>query len=164
MSEPFRWPGVVKLIHWSVVVLFFSNQFLFGGGSQYHTYAGWGILLLVCLRLLYGMTFAKTPARLRDICFSIKGVEHHLQELKEGNYQPHGHNPLGAMAVWFMWTMLLLCAFTGWLQDTDFGLEQGVYEWHSLLVNSLFYFTGIHLLAIVITSLFSRKNLVKSML
>ncbi len=164
MSKPFQWPGTVKLIHWSLVVLFFSNQFLFDGGSYYHTYAGWGILILVCVRLLYGMTYAKTPARLRDIGFSVKGIQQHLHELKEGNYQPYGHNPMGAISVWFMWVILILCAFTGWLQDTDFGLEHSVYEWHSLLVNGLFYFVGIHLLAVVITSFFSRRNLIKSML
>ncbi len=163
MSDRFRWPRTVQLIHWTVAALFFSNHFLVDGCDKYHQYSGWMILALVALRLLYGLTFAPAPARLRDIKPSFAGIKQHLHELKTRQPGEKGHNPLGAMAVWLMWITLALAAFTGWLQDTDFGFEHGVYEWHAMLVNGLYYFVGLHLLAVFMTSWLTRRNLLKTM-
>ncbi|WP_448217907.1 cytochrome b/b6 domain-containing protein [Endozoicomonas sp. 2B-B] len=164
MSKKFQWPRTVQLIHWTVALLFFSNHFLIDGYSEYHAYSGWVILALVGLRLLYGVTFAPAPARLRDIKPSFSGIKQHLYELKTRQQGKNGHNPMGAIAVWLIWIALALAAFTGWLQDTDFGFEHNVYEWHSMLVNGLYYFVGLHLLAVFITSWLTRRNLVKTML
>ncbi|WP_257253615.1 MULTISPECIES: cytochrome b/b6 domain-containing protein [unclassified Endozoicomonas] len=164
MSERFRWPRAVQLIHWTVAALFFSNYFLVEGGEQYHEYSGWIILALIGLRLFYGLTFAPAPARIEDIKPSFSGIKRHLHELKTQQRGENGHNPMGAIAVWLMWIILALAAVTGWLQDTDFGFEHGVYEWHSMLVNGLYYFVGVHLLAVLITSWLTRRNLIKTML
>ena len=163
-SKPFRWPRTVQLIHWTVAALFLSNHFLVEGGDKFHEYSGWSILALVGLRLLYGISLAPKPARLKDIRPSVAGVRQHLHELKTRQHGEDGHNPIGAMAVWCMWITLALAAFTGWLQDTDFGFEHGVYEWHSMLVNGLYYFVGLHLVAVFITSWLTRRNLVKTMI
>lgn len=163
-SDSFRWPRLVQLIHWSIALLFTANHFFVEGGEEFHEYFGWSILALVTLRLLYGISFAPTPARLRDLIPTPSGIREHLNDLKQRRSHGAGHNPLGAMAVWMMWLCLALAAFTGWLQDTDFGYEYGVFEWHGLLVNGLFYFAGIHLLAVLFTSWRTRQNLVKTMI
>ncbi len=165
MSEPFRWPRFVQFVHWSIAVLFLANQFVTEGGDELHEYFGWSILILVGLRIGYGLLLAPEPARISNMSTSPAEIKEHLQELKAGEVTEHsGHNPLGILAVWLMWVCLAGTAFTGWLQDTDFGFDYAVYEWHSWLVDGLLVFAGIHLLAVALTSWRSRKNLIKTMI
>ncbi|MRI32242.1 nickel-dependent hydrogenase cytochrome b-type subunit [Endozoicomonas sp. OPT23] len=165
MSDSFRWPRLVQFIHWSVATLFLANHFVTEGGDELHEYFGWSILALIGLRIGYGLLLAPEPAKISSMTTSPAKIREHLEELKAGDVpELAGHNPLGVIAVWLMWFSLAGAAFTGWLQDTDFGFDYVVYEWHSWLVDGLLIFAAIHLAAVVLTSWRSRKNLIKTML
>ena len=165
MSDSFRWPRFVQLIHWSIAVLFLANQFVTEGGDTLHEYFGWSIMALVAIRIGYGLLFAPSPARISSMKTSPGKIREHLKELRTGEPVEHrGHNPLGIIAVWLMWLCLAGAALTGWLQDTDFGFDHAVYEWHSWLVDGLLGFAALHLFAVVFTSWRSRKNLLKTMI
>ncbi|MDM3872441.1 cytochrome b/b6 domain-containing protein [Porticoccus sp. W117] len=164
MPATAKWDIVVRVIHWSVAALFLTNYFYTEPGYDAHINIGWIILSLVGLRLLWGLTFAKGPNHLKDFLPRRRTAGEHLQHIKH-RQQPNtvGHNPFGAIAIYLMWLGLASAAFTGWLQDTDWGFDNGVDIWHRRIVQWLFYLVIVHVSAVVLTSLWLRVNLIRAM-
>lgn len=165
-NQPPRWSWdfLVRLIHWSVATLFLANYFFTEPGYELHTNFGWAILALVVVRILWGISFAKGPNHLRSFAPTLAGVQHHLQELKTRQRpQKVGHNPFGTVAIYLMWIGLSAAAFTGWLQDTDWGFDNGADLWHEWVVDGVFLLVILHVSAVVLTSLWLRANLIRAM-
>ena len=89
------------------------------GAMQLHFWLGYGVLTLVLFRLVWGFVgghwsrfihFVPTPAKLRSY---VQGVRAHQAP------RSIGHNPLGALSVLAMLSLLLLQVFSGFFSDDE---------------------------------------------
>lgn len=159
------WDPLVRIIHWSVAGLFIVNYFFTEHGYALHQNIGWAILGLVVVRILWGVTLARGPNRLTSFIPSLAGAREHLVELKSRSTPANtGHNAFGAVAIYLFWVGLIAAAVTGWLQDTDWGFERDVGDWHEWIVEALWILVIVHISAVVMTSLWLRKNLILQMI
>lgn len=123
------------------------------------------IVALIAVRLIWGATGARGPARLSAIIPTKAALVEHVHEMAERKSPSAlGHNPLGAIAIWLFWLLLPVVAFTGWAQDTSLIDRWPVEEWHLWLVNAVTALVCLHVLAVVGVSLWLRKNLIAAML
>ncbi|MBX2848721.1 MAG: cytochrome b/b6 domain-containing protein [Acidiferrobacterales bacterium] len=169
MTDPRKknrgWDIVTRGTHWVVAGLFLTNYFYTEPGYRAHMNIGWIILGLVIFRIIWGVSFARGPNRITNFLPTPRGVKEHVVELKTRQAaEPVGHNAFGSFAIFLMWFGLLSAVFTGWLQDTDWGFDNDVYEWHEFLVEALWILVIIHISAVILTSLWLRRNLIKQML
>ena len=165
MTERGDWDVVVRGVHWSVALLFYCNYFFTESGEWWHRQIGWGILCLLLLRLVWGLTIARGANRLATFVPSRRGWKEHWRELRTRRTPAAvGHNPAGALAIYAMWVGLVTAVLTGWLQDTDWGIDNNVDDWHEIITETVFYLTLLHLLAVLLVSWRLRKNLIRAML
>jgi cytochrome b len=81
-----------------------------------------------------------------------------------GQTQTHylGHNPAGGWAVLALLVVVLLSVATGWVSYQDDSLELWS-ELHELVGNGIIVLVGVHIAAVIATSLLHRENLVRAM-
>ncbi len=159
------WDIITRLTHWVVAGLFLANYYYTDPGYNAHINVGWILMWLVLFRLAWGFTFAMGPNRIMNFIPTPKGLREHIQELKDRKaHDDVGHNAFGSCAVFLLWFGLLFAVFTGWCQDTDWGFENEVYEWHDFTVEYLWVLVIVHISAVVMTSLWLRINLIKQMI
>lgn len=159
------WDLVIRSVHWIVAGLFLTNYFYTDPGYNAHINVGWTIFGLVIFRIVWGFTFALGPNRISNFIPTFYGIKDHVNELQtRHSHEEVKHNAFGGCAIFLMWFGLLSAAFTGWLQDTDWGFDNDVNEWHEFIVESLWMLAIIHISAVVLTSIWLRRNLIKQMI
>ncbi|MCV6605719.1 MAG: cytochrome b/b6 domain-containing protein, partial [Porticoccaceae bacterium] len=105
------------------------------------------------------------PNHLKNFLPHPRSARQHLQHIKNREKPDSvGHNPFGTLAIYLMWLGLACAALTGWLQDTDWGFDNGLDLWHRRIVRWLFYLVVVHVSAVAATSLWLRVNLVRAMI
>ena len=160
-----RWDCVVRVSHWSIGLLFYVNYFLTESGEWWHRKIGWAILALLAIRLIWGLSFARGPNRLRAFVPTVAGFREHWRDWRDRRPPATvGHNAFGALAVYVMWSGLAAAVLSGWLQETDWGIEHDVDDWHSGIVETLFWLTLVHIAAVILTSWRLRRNLLRAMI
>lgn len=109
-SEPARarrrWDPVVKITHWSVVMAVIANALVTDEGSGAHIWVGYSLAAILALRLLWGLI---GPAEARFSAFppSPRRALDHLRDIQLGKREEHrSHNPLGALMVYAIWSVL----------------------------------------------------------
>lgn len=159
------WDLVVRCTHWLVAILFYTNYFYTEPGEWWHRQLGYTVAGLVVLRVAWGLTWARGANHLKSFVPTIGKLQQHFTELKNRTPPPSvGHNAMGAMAIYCLWLCLLFIVFSGWLQETDWGIDNDVDEWHRLSTQFLLYFSGLHVLAVLLTSWRLRRHLIKAMI
>lgn len=174
MSEDrFVWDKVVRLTHWLVAACVLSNFFLSSYSSSAELYAGFSLhewigslaVTLVILRLIWSLTGAKKPARLRDLIPTPSGMNAHWQELRQRKASDEpGHNSFGLLAIWAMWFCLLGLGTTGWLTYSDWGFDHDIGEVHGFFAKLLQIIVILHISAVFLTWWWCRHNLLKPMI
>lgn len=157
------WSLIVRLTHWLVaagVLLNFFNE-----TGYWHRLVGYVCILLVLLRVIYGLCFSRTPSS-RFFVPMPAVIWQHLQEIKTGKIASHdGHNPLGQLAVYVMWLLIVLLGFTGWLSRTDlFWGEDLPVQIHEVSASLLQIMVLLHLAAVLLMSRLQHQNLIKVMI
>ncbi|MGL5799116.1 MAG: cytochrome b/b6 domain-containing protein, partial [Plesiomonas sp.] len=79
-----RWDAVVIATHWLVAGGFVCNRLLNEAGGVWHERIGLTVAGLVLLRLLWGLTLARGPARLSQFLPSWTRVRHHVAQIRSG--------------------------------------------------------------------------------
>ncbi len=156
----------MRLSHWTVATLFLLNYFVISPDEYTHVQIGYAVAIVIGLRFLWGLTLARGPNRVLSFIPMPSDIKAHIQELKTRSapQEPH-HNALGALAIWFMWIALLTMVATGWLFDnTDWGWDNDLDKFHKQLADILFAVVVIHVSAVVLTSLWLKRNLIKTMI
>ena len=158
------WDPFVRIFHWSLVACVFLN-FLVEEGETLHKGIGYAASALVAARIVWGFIgsrharfadFFPTPARLRAHLAAIRAGRH--------DFQP-GHNPLGALMMLALMTLVLALGLTGFLQTTDlFWGEEWLEELHAGLATTLIALAGIHAAAAIVIGRLERVNLVGAMI
>lgn len=156
------WSLTVRLTHWLVALLVLTN--FVNDTGYWHRVIGYGCLVLIVIRIIHGIRTNTVNA-----CFywpTRQAVLQHLQEIRVRAVTEHaGHNPLGQLAVYVMWLLIVLLGFTGWLSRTDtYWGEDWPVDLHGYLSDALILMVLLHLLAIALISKLQKKNLVKKMI
>lgn len=106
VRPPRRWDPVVKITHWSIVIAILANALVTEEGSGAHIWVGYALAAILALRLLWGL-IGPTEARFSAFPPSPRRALSHLRDIRVGKKEVHrSHNPLGALMVYAIWSML----------------------------------------------------------
>jgi cytochrome b len=158
------WDRFVRLFHWTLVACVLLNYFVFEEGESLHEWSGYLATALVTSRIVWG--FIGSPhARFTDFFPTPSRLLRHVRAVRSGQPEHHwGHNPLGALMILLLMTLVISLGLTGWLQGTDayFG-EEWLQNLHRYLANTLIGFVGLHAAAALIIGRIERTRLIKAM-
>ena len=158
------WDRFVRFFHWTVVSCVFLNYFVWEEGEWTHEWTGYLALGLVVARIGWGFVGSR-HARFSDFFPTPSRLVRHIRAVRAGAPEHHwGHNPLGALMMLALMSVVLTLGFTGWLQGTDayFG-ETWLQDLHLYLANALMTLAGLHASAALIMGRIERIRLVKAM-
>lgn len=168
------WDLPLRVFHWLLVVAiaaaYITSQ-LGGDWMRWHGRIGSFVLGLSVFRLIWGFigtpharfaTFAPTP--------------HRVIAYLKGRWRGAGHNPLGALSVIALLTLVAAQVVTGlfsnddiafagpWSNWIDKSASERLTAWHEQLFNVLAGCILLHLLAILFYLVVRRSNLVAAMI
>lgn len=107
------WDILVRLFHWSLVIVFFIAYFTGEEESIWHIYTGYTVLGLILFRLFWGFIGTK-HARFTDFTYSPKTVAMYLKELITKHPKHYlGHNPAGGWMVILLLISLFVVTVSG---------------------------------------------------
>jgi len=159
------WDGLVRTTHWGVALLFFANFIVIDDDSPLHIYAGYALVTLVAIRILWGLV-GKGHARFAAFWPSAARVRAHLKGILWG--QPGlylSHNPLGALMIFNLLATMIAIGVTGFMLTTRaFRFEDWVEELHEGLAYYALVCVGIHVAGVLFETWRSKINLVKAMM
>jgi cytochrome b len=111
------WDFPVRIIHWGLALSVFGawlTRELEGDWFAWHTRCGYAVLVLVLTRIVWGLIGTRY-ARFADFVRGPLTVAKYIKEISRssGDSRYLGHNPLGALMIIALLTMLLMQAVTG---------------------------------------------------
>ena len=107
------WDPLVRLFHWSLLLVFIIAYVTGEEESGVHAYSGYIILGLISFRVLWGYV-GSTYARFGNFIYSPKAILEYLKSLLTGQPRHYaGHNPAGGLMVFLLLITLFMASFTG---------------------------------------------------
>lgn len=154
------WDLPLRLFHWLLVVAI-AVAFLSSEEDSplagWHMAAGWAAAVLIVFRLVWGVVGGE-HARFANFIRPAH-VFSHLKALGSARAERTvGHNPAGGMAVLLLIALIGGVVATGWQ-----ALHGGEEDFHEAIAWFLLGIVGIHVAAVIATSLLSGENLVRAM-
>lgn len=123
MNEPktvYVWDILVRLFHWSLVVLFFAGYLTGEDGEDLHAAIGYAVLGLIVFRVVWGFVGSKY-ARFSDFIYPPSQVIAYLNSLLQRRPRHYlGHNPAGG---WVVIALLLIIFISCWTGLVAYGKE-----------------------------------------
>jgi cytochrome b len=171
------WDRATRTFHWSLVTLVILCWLTAEAGSAWfwtHLVAGYGILLLVLFRLIWGV-MGNRHARFSNFVCGWREVREHAVGLLGLTPPRHvGHNPLGGWMILTLLTGLIVLVVTGLFAADDEvagayavlirpGIADALAEIHETLYSILWLFVALHIIGVLTISLLGRENLVRAM-
>jgi cytochrome b len=168
------WDVPTRLVHWSMVALVATSWWTAEAGRlDYHRYSGYALLGLLIFRIYWGLV-GSSSARFSRF---VKGPRAILDYLRGQRAPSAGHNPLGALSVLALLSLVLFQIGLGlFAVDVD-GLESGPLshlvsfdtgracaELHDRVFDVLLWLIGLHIAAVLFYVLFKKQNLIAAML
>ena len=153
----------MRVVHWGLACLVVVELFNEAGANPSHRLLGYAAAALVAIRLAWG--FATSGyTRLSTMTASAGELGAYLRRAREsGPYV--GHNPLGAIMAFALWSLVLLVALTGWMLGLDlFWGDETVEQLHTALAYVLAAIAVVHICGVLATSRAQQQNLTKAML
>lgn len=169
------WDILVRVFHWSLVISF-TTGYLITDKFPLHAYAGYTIFALVLSRIVWG--FIGTPyARFSAFTYSVQEtVQYVLSALRMGKAREYlSHNPMGAIMVYLLMTMLLCNAIIGTMlygaQQLEGPLEgiipvhwdEDLLAVHEIMAKVLLTTAAFHLCGVIWASWWHRQNYILAM-
>lgn len=167
------WDWPLRLFHWLLVLAVTGAYFtgkLGGEFTDWHGRFGSLTLALIIFRLIWGV-IGTTHARF----VSFFPTWSRLLSYVRGNWNGIGHNPLGALAVLALLTVLILLVGTGLFANDDIAFEGPLFNlidkdlsdklsgYHIRSVNVLLVLLGLHVGAIAFYQRIKKSDLIKPM-
>ena len=182
MPEPVHfirvWDPFVRVFHWALVAAFLTAWLSGGEWLVLHVAAGYTVLGLVSLRLVWGVVGSR-HARFTDFVRGPAAVRAYLRDVVSFRARRYlGHNPAGGAMVLALLTSLLLTTgsglalygyreFSGPLAGALYGASHrlgGVLqEAHEFFSHFTVLLVVLHLAGVALASLQHGENLVRSM-
>lgn len=169
------WDLPTRVFHWLLVVAIgaaWASGEIGGNWMVWHGRIGLLIVGLVAFRLIWGV-IGSTYARFASFVRGPASIVAYLR----GQWHGLGHNPLGALSVLGLLTLVALQATTGlfaYNDDIGFGgpfyaaissdLSATLTKIHHKLFDGLLVLVGLHIAAILFYTHVKKDNLVKPML
>lgn len=159
------WDPFVRVFHWTLVACVLLNGFVVDDGENLHQWLGYTAAALVLARVIWGFVGSR-HARFADFFPTPRRVAGHLRALVSGQPRFHwGHNPLGALMILLLMSLVLGLGVSGWLQTTDaFWGEEWLQDLHEALGDGLLIAAGVHAASALLMGRLERTRLVKAML
>lgn len=172
------WDPLVRVFHWSLVSAFFIAYFTEEDFLGLHVWAGYTVLSLIFLRVLWGFVGTQY-ARFSDFVHGPQTVKQFLLDtvqLRAPRYL--GHNPAGGAMIIMLMISLLLTTFSGLavyaIEDVAgplAGLLAGagefwgdvLKEFHEFWANFTIFLVVIHIVGVIVESIIHSENLVSAM-
>ncbi len=168
------WDLLVRTGHWSLVFAFAVN-YLFYRKFPTHAYAGYFLILLVTMRLLWGFIGGRA-ARFENFVFTPRETIRYFISALRGHAGYYvSHNPMGAWMVFALLTLLLINGITG-LMLYSAGQQLGPLgatvpaDWEDMLIKVhqiMGHVTaacvGMHILGVLWAARAHRENYVLAM-
>jgi cytochrome b len=172
------WDLPVRLCHWAIFLLLVF-QVVSGktGGTMmaWHAYSGYGILVLVIFRILWGF-LGSTHARFRSFLAGPAATLRFARRLFSREAVPQvGHNPLGGWMVIALVLSLALQAISGLFANdgaefagplamiAGFDLSTTLTHFHRWNLRVLLGLSALHIAAVFFHLLVKRENLLGTM-
>jgi cytochrome b len=168
------WDAPLRIFHWGLVASV-TTAIVTGlkGGDwmALHGKAGIAIAGLLAFRLVWGLVGSET-ARFTSFVRGPGAIKSYLK----GQWQGLGHNPLGALSVIAILTLLSVQVVTGLFGNDEIAFTGPLSAWvsedtsiwltgkHRLLVYGVYAILALHILAIVGYKVFKREALVPPMI
>jgi cytochrome b len=168
------WDVPVRLAHWLLVLAVAGSWLTHYGGAAWfawHRRFGYAVLLIVGFRIVWGF-IGTPPARFAAF---VRGPRAIVAWLKGRAPERMGHNPVGALSVVAMLTLLLAQALTGLVANDEIASAGPFYGWVSHeLSNRLSRFhrtndswllalIGLHLAAVAWYTVVRRRRIIRAM-
>lgn len=134
------WDLPVRLTHWALVAcvaVAFVSAKVGGNLMVWHGRAGLAILGLVVFRIVWGFVGSR-HARFADFVRGPAAVVAYLR----GEWSGLGHNPLGALSVLALLTLMLALVLTGLFANDDIAYQGYLYPLVGADISS--QVTGVH--------------------
>ncbi len=158
------WDRVVRISHWSLALLLIANL-LNEGSSPIHRQLGTAALIVVGLRLLWGLR-ATGHARLADFRPRISAFFAYATAMRKHKAPRYlGHNPAAAWMIAFLWTLVILLGISGWMMRMDFFWgDEWLQDAHAFIAYCLLAAVAVHIAAALWMSRVHGENLLAAML
>lgn len=119
------WDIFVRTFHWTLAILV-GIAFLTGDDdSLLHTYTGYTIILLIAMRLIWGLIGSEHARLVNFIGSPVEALDYLKGMLRGTSRRYLGHNPAAAWMIIFLVVLLLLVNATGCLaQPTNVVRQQ----------------------------------------
>ena len=173
------WDPFVRIFHWALVLSFFIAYITEEDYLGIHTYAGYIVLALISLRIVWGMVGTR-HARFTDFIYSPATIKQFLKETFQFRAKRYlGHNPAGGAMIILMLLSLFITTFTGlavygaeehagplasWFSQADHFWEDFYKESHEFFANFTVLLIVIHVAGVIVESMIHKENLVKAMI
>ena len=173
------WDPLVRIFHWFLVVAFFTAYFVEPEDSSIHVLAGYTVLSLVLLRLVWGFVGSE-HARFSDFVYRPSVILRYLADTVRFRAKRYlGHSPAGGAMVVALLIALLATTVSGlmvygaeqhagplasWMAGASDQAEHTLEEVHEALANVTLALVLLHVIGVAVASLSHRENLVRSML
>jgi cytochrome b len=173
------WDPLVRIFHWLLVAAFFTAYFVEPEDSPIHVLAGYTVLGLVLVRVVWGFVGSE-HARFADFVYRPSVVLGYLVDtvrLRAKRYL--GHSPGGGAMVVALLIALLATTVSGlmvygadehagplasWMAGMSEQGEEVLEEIHEAMANVTLALVVLHVIGVAVASLSHRENLVRSML
>lgn len=172
------WDLPTRLFHWALVVCIIglvTTAQIGGNAMEWHFRFGYSVLTLLLFRLLWGF-FGGHWSRFSTFLYSPASLLRYIRGESDGA-APLGHNPLGALSVFAVLSLLLLQVGTGLFSDDEIAAVGPLSKLASgALVSQLTYYhkeigklmilflVVLHIGAIVFYRIKRKKDLIRPML
>ena len=112
-SPPALWDRIVRISHWGIVIVILANEVFTKGGSLLHVWFGWGGLVLLMLRMTWGI-IGNPEARFSAFPPNPFAALGHIKQLFAGKPRSYAsHNPAGALMAYALWACIAVMVATG---------------------------------------------------
>lgn len=172
------WDPLVRFFHWGVAGAFFVAFITEEDFLTLHTWAGYSVLGLVLLRIVWGVVGTRY-ARFSSFVFTPRTISQFVQQtlrLRAKRYL--GHNPAGGAMVVLLLVSLLATSVSGlaiyaaednagplaaWLSGAGEFWVDVLEEVHEFFANFTLLLVVVHVAGVLFESLIHRENLVGAM-
>ena len=173
------WDIPVRIFHWLLVVLFAAAYITNKLGPNYFTYhvwSGYGIIVLVSFRILWGVVGTYHARFINFVPNPITLSQYALRVAKRTERHHVGHNPLGAVMVIILLLTIFIQALSGLFSNDEIFNLGPLYGYISndlsltltSLHRQLFYWilaaVVLHIAAVLFHVFYKRDNIIKAMI
>ena len=165
MKRILVWDLPTRVFHW-LLAASFLGAFLTAESERYrdiHVVLGYTVLGLVAFRFLWGVVGTRY-ARFSSFPIAPRRVLEYLRSLLTHAPQHHvGHNPAGSLAIYAILALTVFAGATGYAAYNEIGGEW-LAKLHEGAANAMLGLIGLHIGAVIVSSLIHRENLAAAML